>query len=253
MIDEKVRIEENIKINENFYLLRFSSKYISKSAKPGNFVMLRVSRYYDPILRRPFSIFYTDGKNVSIYYKVIGRGSKLLSEMRTGDEIDILGPLGNSFPEIEGKKVLLIAGGIGIVPIYFFISKFSSLNEISLAYGASNSKELNFISEIEGSGIKNLYLYTEDGSEGKKGFVTKDIKKIIEKQEIRYTFSCGPNMMMKTLFNEIGNTETFNFISLESYMGCGFGACQTCVVKTKNGYKKVCVDGPVFRMEDIEW
>ncbi len=253
MIDEKVKIEENIKINENFFLLRFTSEYISQKAKPGNFLMLRISKGNDPFLRRPFSIFYTDGKNVSIYYKVVGRGTKILSQMHSGEEIDVLGPLGNSFPEIEDKKVLLIAGGIGIVPIYFFISKFSSLNEIYLSYGASNSRELNFVSEIEGSGIKELFLYTDDGSEGKKGFVTSDIKKIIEEKEIKYTFSCGPTPMIKTLFKEVGNTETFNFVSLESRMGCGFGACNTCVVKTKKGYRKVCVDGPVFRMEDIEW
>ncbi len=234
--------------------MKIRSEYISDNCSPGNFVMIAVSGENDPLLKRPFGIFRKDKDCFYIYYEVVGKGSLLLAGKREGDLLMVVGPLGNSFPEYTNKNILLVGGGRGIAPLFFAAEKFSASNNVSLIYGARSKGDLLFTKELGGFPLKETALYTDDGSAFNKGSVVTDIKKIIERNDISVTFSCGPDKMFESLHKEIGSVETDNFVSLEAFMGCGFGICYSCVVKGSDGkYKKVCSDGPVFRMEEIEW
>ena len=234
--------------------MKIRSEYISENCSPGNFVMIAVSGGNDPLLKRPFGIFRKEADCFYIYYEVVGKGSLLLAGKKEGDKLMVVGPLGNSFPEYTGKNILLVGGGRGIAPLFFAAEEFSSSNNISLIYGARSKRDLLFTEELGDFPLKELAFYTDDGSLYKKGSVVTDIKKIIERNDIKKTFSCGPDKMFESLHEEIGGLDIDNFVSLEAFMGCGFGICYSCVVKGSNGkYRKVCSDGPVFRMEEIEW
>jgi dihydroorotate dehydrogenase electron transfer subunit len=177
-----------------------------------------------------------------------------MSALRADDRVRVLGPLGNSFPVLEKKKILIVAGGRGIAPLYYAIKSYISDNDIYLIYGARTKDDLNLLDQLEKLPLKEMYLYTDDGSLGREGLVTRDIREIILGKKIDISLSCGPDPMFKSIFNEIAGLKVENYVSLEALMGCGFGVCHSCVVKTiNNDYKKVCSEGPVFRMEEIEW
>lgn len=245
---------ENQVLKGNYYLMQIESEYIATRSRPGNFVMVAVSSTHEPLLKRPFGIFSSKPPHIWLYYQVVGTGTELMAKMKPGDEVNVLGPLGNSFPDLKGKNILLIAGGRGIAPLYFAAENYALENQLSLIYGAGSSGDLNLLPRIEALDIKKTHLYTEDGSLGKKGFVTENIREIISDEKIEVTVSCGPDAMFESLDREIGDLGTMNYASLEAMMGCGFGICYSCAVRVKaGGYKKVCTDGPVFNMEDIEW
>jgi len=254
MNEEKTMVEENLSIGNNYFLMKVKTDNIASKAKPGNFIMVGVNSLTEPLLKRPFGIFSVKDNSLFLYYEVVGKGSKILSEKREGDYIDIVGPLGNGFPELKGKKILMIAGGRGIAPVYFGIEKYSVDNNVSLIYGAASKDDLNLIDRIDELNLKNKYFYTDDGSHAKKGFVTSDIRNIISENDTEITLSCGPEKMFESLNIALKNLKTENYVSMEAYMGCGIGVCHSCVVETvKDGYKKVCSDGPVFKLGDIKW
>lgn len=254
MNEEKCIIEENLNILGNYFLIKIKTELIAKEAIPGNFVMVGVNTNTDPLLKRPFGIFYVDDNFIYLYYEVVGKASKILSEKRKGDIVNIVGPLGNGFPKFDNKKVLMIAGGRGIAPIYFGIKNYIENNEVSLIYGAVSKDDLNLLNRIEKLNLKNTFLYTDDGSFGKKGFVSTDLQEIITEHKIEKTVSCGPEAMFKSLNDILKNTSTEDFVSMEAVMGCGIGVCHSCVIETLNdGYKKVCTDGPIFNIGEIKW
>ena len=125
MQDESGRIEETRCLGKDYYLLKVLAPKIAREAKPGNFVMVRVSPSFDPLLRRPLGILQSDPSHIWLYFQVNGRGTTLLKDHRSGDRLDILGPLGNFFPELPGKKILLIAGGRGIVPLFSYAKTYA--------------------------------------------------------------------------------------------------------------------------------
>lgn len=254
MKDEMCSVVENRHINKKYYMLKIKAPYIAEKAKPGNFVMLKASIGTEPLLKRPFGIFYAVPPYIWLYYEIVGRGTQLIANMKADDKAQLLGPLGNRFPETRDKNILVVAGGRGIAPIYYAIRDYGASNRVFLIYGARSSGDLNLMDDLEKLPIKEIFQYTDDGSAGKKGFVTTDIRGIISDHKIDVTVSCGPDAMFEALAAEIGGMDVENYVSLEALMGCGFGICYSCAVKTAGGnYKKVCTDGPVFRMEEIEW
>ena len=254
MKEEECRVAANTNIQGRYYLMKIESEYISEKSDPGNFVMIAVSGSNDPLLKRPFGIFKIDSPYFYIYYEVVGRGSKLMASKKEGDRVMVVGPLGNTFPKYENENMLFVGGGRGIAPLYFAIEKYSGSNNISLIYGGRSKDDLLFTEELKKFPLNETAFYTDDGSGFKKGLVTTDIKEIIKRNGINVTFSCGPDKMFESLNEEIGSLGIRNFVSLEAFMGCGFGICYSCVVKGSDGkYKKVCSDGPVFRMEEIKW
>jgi len=254
MKEEKCLVVENRKLNKKYFLMKLKAEYISSHAKPGNFIMLAASNTADPLLKRPFGILTAEPPFIRLYYEIVGKGTGLISYLDPNDSVDAIGPLGNSFPSLVNKKILLVAGGRGIAPIYYAFQDYISSNDVFLIYGANSKDDLNLREEIAAVPLKKVFLYTEDGSIGNKGLVTTDIREIIKENNIEVTISCGPDAMFKSLSRTIGDLGTENYVSLEALMGCGFGICYSCVVKTAAGdYKKVCSDGPVFKMEEIAW
>jgi dihydroorotate dehydrogenase electron transfer subunit len=252
--EEKSLVVLNQHINKNYFLMKLKADYIAANCKPGNFIMLSASRTSAPLLKRPFGILKAEPPYIWLYYEIVGKGTDLIASLAPNDPVDLIGPLGNSFPPMDGKNILMVAGGRGIAPIFYAIKDFSVNNSVYLIYGARSKDDMNLLEYIEELGLKDIFLYTDDGSFGKKGFVTSDIKQIIGDKQIDATFSCGPDAMFENLYHTIGNNDTDNYVSLEAMMGCGFGICYSCAVKTAaDTYKKVCSDGPVFKMEEIAW
>ena len=254
MKEEKCTVIENRNINKKYFFMKLEAPHISTHSKPGNFIMLAASNTFAPLLKRPFGIFTAKPPFIWIYYEVIGKGTELISNLKPNDPVNTIGPLGNSFPPLENKNVLMIGGGRGIAPIFYAVQNYASTNNTFLIYGAKSKEDLNLLEEIKALPLKKVFLYTDDGSSGKKGFVTTDIREIIKKNKIDVTVSCGPDAMFHNLYHTIKDVGSENYVSMEALMGCGFGICYSCVVKTiKEDYKKVCTDGPVFKMEEIAW
>lgn len=254
MKEERCRVVENKNIKGKYYLMKIETVHIAGNCRPGNFIMAAASTGFDPLLKRPFGVFKAEPPYIWLYYQVIGKGTALLSRFKEGDYLAILGPLGNSFPALIDKNILLAAGGRGIAPLFFAAEHYRSQNTLFLIYGARTAGDLNLLDSIESLCLAKTYLYTEDGSAGKKGMITNDIKTIIEDNKIDITISCGPEAMFKSLNRELAGMKLENYVSLEAYMGCGFGICHGCVVKTSSGgYMKVCSDGPIARLEEIAW
>jgi len=252
--EEKCTVIENRQLQKNYFLMKLKADYIASQCRAGHFIMLAASRSYDPLLKRPFGILRAEPPYIWLYYETVGRGTELISSLKAGDEVDAIGPLGNAFPEFTGKRILMVAGGRGIVPLYFAIETLGPSNDVFLVHGVRTKEDFNLQDEIKRLPLKNTYLYSDDGSFEKKGFVTTDIRDIITSNRIEITFSCGPDAMFENLFHTISGMNTENYVSLEALMGCGIGICYSCVVKMVTGhYKKVCSDGPIFKMEDIAW
>jgi len=257
MKEEHCVVVENRNLSKKYYLMKLHAEYISAHTQPGHFLMLAVSTSSDPLLKRPFGILKSEPPYTWIYYEAIGRGTEMLAEMQPGARVHAIGPLGNAFPELHQKNILLVAGGRGIAPLYNAALQYTRQemnNRVFLLYGARSREDLNLLPELEMLPFQEKFLYTDDGSFGKKGLITTDINEIIKKNALEVTISCGPDAMFKVLSRTLRHTGTENYASLEAKMGCGFGICYSCVVKTIDaGYKKVCTDGPIFRLEEISW
>jgi dihydroorotate dehydrogenase electron transfer subunit len=217
---------------------------------PGQFINIRISDGYTPLLRRPFSIFDYKKGMIDVVYKIIGEGTKKLSEKINGDKIDFIGPAGNSYVDFlpEGDvSVCLVAGGTGFASIHFF-AKWLDMRKIKfrLFYGAKNKKELI----PTGFGNSGIFIFTDDGSYGKKGLVTDFLKK--EEIENSVIFCCGPKAMIKAVSKIKARKKIASF---ESYMGCAIGVCLSCVVKIKKDdgfdYLRACQDGTIFDVDEV--
>lgn len=244
----------NRKFAKNRYLLRLEASKIAKLASPGQFVQIKLGSY-DPLLPRPFAISFADKDFIEILFEIRGKGTYLLSEVRKGDFLTLLGPLGKGFflPKSKGSDLVLVAGGIGLAPLRFLAWKtaFEGFS-ITLLYGDKNP---NFFLPLEDLLPKDIAIYSiaEEGME-KAGLVTDLLNEVIGKFKLAHYFVCGPKPMLKEvqkLFS-LKNIKEAQF-SLEEKMGCGYGVCLGCVVLTKDGYKRVCCDGPVFKGDEIKW
>lgn len=243
-----VRIVENKEIRPGYFLLTFYSQDLVERIIPGQFLHIRIDSRLDIILRRPFSVFNCDRENVSILYEVVGKGTSVLSRKRIGEVLNILGPLGNGFSiPFDIKNVALIGGGIGIAPLFLLAKELKEKGiGIEVFIGAKSKTGILCVEDFKRIGIEPQ-IATDDGSYGYKGFVTELFRASLEARD--YIYACGPNEMLKELARFALNGE----VSLDTQMGCGMGVCLGCVVKTKTGYKRVCKDGPVFRIDEVMW
>ncbi len=243
----KVRVESNIQIAENTFLLKTSAHHLASEILPGQFCNIKVS---DSLLRRPFSVCDVEDESVYFMYDVHGEGTKILAEKSEDDELDILGPLGNGF-NMDGDydAAVIVAGGIGVAPFPFFTRTLSNDKGMISFVGARNKKGLVRF------GLKNVHVSTDDGSEGFKGTVID----LFEREKQLYTdkkikvFGCGPSPMLKSLREFCLQNEYECEVSTESVMACGFGICQGCPIQStsKDQYHLICKDGPVFNIKDI--
>lgn len=247
------------KVATGCFRLEVYAPEIARRAQPGQFIMIKTSLTLDPLLRRPFSICTVDRELglVKILYRVAGRGTALIAGKKLGRRLSIFGPLGRAFTVPTSGQFTVVAGGLGIAPLYFLVQRLRAFgNEVNVFYGAQNRFELVQAEEVTALRT-NLFTATENGSAGFKGTVVELLRsKGIPPAEMVY--AAGPPGMLKELFlllQEAGVSKAE--FSLEQRMGCGIGACRGCAVKVKTPdgfvYKRVCADGPVFNAEEVVW
>jgi len=250
-------IVSNQRVTDDTWLMGLRSAEIAKSAKPGQFVMIRVRPGLDPLLRRPFSICGVRDDLFLVLYRVVGKGTNLMTELRTGERIRVLGPLGKGFavPE-KSTSPLLVGGGIGIAPLVF-LSRFHREKEIPLMMGFRSVKDIISPQRITGEGTGFL-VATDDGTKGHRGPVTDLLEERLRENlgEVA-VFACGPKPMLRKVTQMTMALKIPCQVSLEANMACGLGACQGCAVKASLGEEKsylyVCKEGPVFDAEEIDW
>lgn len=245
-------VVSNKDIMPGVHLIWLEAPEIAGTASPGQFVMVRCGEHYDPLLRRPLSIHsMADGEHIALLFNVVGRGTGWLSQCQKGNSLDILGPLGNGFTlQPSSHKLLLVAGGIGIAPLVFLAEKALSKGfSVTMLMGAKNASML-YPRSLLPSPI-DILIATEDGSEGKKGMVTELMTGFTAQTD--QIFACGPTSMYQSMAVQSNLKGKSVQISLEVRMGCGLGACYSCTVKTREGLRQVCQDGPVFELNDVLW
>lgn len=249
MKDQHVCIETNTKINDHYYVLTFQSEYLAKSLQPGQFINLQIPAP-DCFLRRPLSIFDIQGNTIFLLYKAVGKGTSYLATMLHGQMIAVLGPLGNGYPlPKNGQHIYLIGGGTGIASLHFLFRTLKKRGNKNITLVAGFQSKAQYVDVLEKTAGKDLCVFSDDGSVGKKGFVTQVISAIDGKNSCIY--ACGPEGMIKAVYVETVHKQISVHVSLEEHMACGLGACLGCMVETKQGQKTVCKDGPVFDMKDI--
>jgi dihydroorotate dehydrogenase electron transfer subunit len=233
------------------FLLSLTAPELCSRAKPGQFIMVDCGE--DFTLRRPVSIHNCNGRQLQILVRVCGAGSSSLAKKSNGDTIDILGPQGNGYSLDPGSKnILLIAGGIGIAPIAFMANHcIAQKKQVTLLMGAASSAQLYPSASINKAA--KVVKATDDGSAGYKGLVTDMAKEYIPQAD--QVFACGPLPMYVALAGILKSAKPRGKfqVSVETRMGCGFGICYGCTIKTASGIKQVCSDGPVFDIEEIDW
>lgn len=254
----KITVKENRQIAENHFILTSHPfKKITKP-KPGQFFMLSVGSGIDPLLKRPFSLYRWLEGDFQILYRVVGKTTSILKSRKPGDILEIIGPLGRGFPVIkktQKKKIILVAGGIGIAPIFALAETIKKRSSI-LFYGAKTKNEVLCIEELKSIGIDPI-VSTDDGSLGQKGVITDLLDEFLTRPSSlpphHCLYACGPKPMLRSLSFLVKKYKIEGYIALEENMACGFGACLGCVVKTGEGNKRVCKEGPVFSTEEIVW
>ncbi len=235
-------IIENVPLTPNVYrmVLRGDPSAITR---PGQFINIKLEGLY---LRRPISVCDRSEKTVTILYKVVGKGTEQMSRMKEG-KLDVLSGLGNGYDlSPAGDRPLLVGGGVGVPPLYLLAKDLIRTGKkVSVILGFNTADEVFYEAEFKALGCE-VTVTTVDGSKGVKGFVTA----AMEGMDYTYFFACGPEPMLKALYNA---SKTSGQMSFEERMGCGFGACMGCSCKTVYGNKRICKEGPILKKEEILW
>ena len=234
------KIKENIALNKSIMKMVLTGD--TEDIKCGQFVNLQISGLY---LRRPISVCDCVGDELTLIYKIVGKGTEMMSKMQD-EEIDVLTELGNGYDtSLSGDRPLLVGGGVGVPPLYMLAKTLiSEGKKVSVILGFNTKDEIFYEDEFKALGA-DVQVTTVDGSYGVKGFVTDAMD-----MDYSYTYSCGPEPMLKALYKA---SKTSGQYSFEERMGCGFGACMGCSCKTVTGYKRICKEGPVLCKEEILW
>jgi len=253
-------VTENNMIHKNYSLLKLSLGREIPEMLPGQFVHVRVDNSPTTFLRRPISVHYIDRQKNELWLliQLVGAGTRSLARTKPGDSINLIYPLGKGFTDPEdifassdtNKKLLLIGGGGGVAPLLYLGAYLSSLNYKPLfLLGARSQNDLLQIDEFRKFGT--VYLSTEDGSCGEKGFVTNH--PILKSCDFDYLYICGPKPMMIAVVKYARQHSLSGEVSLENNMACGIGTCLCCVEKTIHGHSRVCTEGPIMNINDLTW
>jgi len=248
----------NERLADDTYFISMKTTAPFPATVPGQFVMLKLPYRADPLLGRPLAIYNRSGDTpdiLDIVYIVVGKMTSRLQEVKPGETLNVWGPLGNGFSETQmSGNVLCVAGGIGHTPFLTVAQKaIAKGGDVTLLYGAKTKSRISCMDDFRALGV-NVQVATEDGSEGRRGFVTELIEQNAPNTKI--ILSCGPTPMLKAVVREAGKLSLPCFVSLESPMACGLGICYSCVVDYRTSeegetpeqwdYRRCCVDGPVF-------
>ena len=239
-------IKSNVEVAENIFRLEILSQELSEIAKAGQFVQVKISDEFT--LRRPLGIASAKNGVIKIFYRVIGRGTKFLTTKKSGEHLNILGALGNGFNTNIDGRILLVGGGMGIAPLLSVAEKIPASD---ILMGGKNATEINFwIPEFKNE-VTKIYITTDDGSRGSKGFVTTLLPEVLDYDDYAAIYTCGPEIMMRGVAKIAAENNLPCYVSFEKRMACGVGACLSCSIDTKSGRKKVCKDGPVFNSVEV--
>lgn len=247
-----LRVVSATHLSDHHVLLKLTHDNALPDMIPGQFVEVRVDNSPSTFLRRPISINYVDHERNELWLLVagIGDGTRRLCKLREGDIVNCLLPLGNGFSQLSNKKVLLVGGGVGVAPLLWQGCKLKQDgSEPSFLLGARSAKDLLELDLFKKIG--NVYVTTEDESEGEKGFVTNH--SVLQREKFDIIQTCGPKPMMKAVARYAKANGISCEASLENMMACGLGACLCCVEKTVEGNLRVCQDGPVFNIDKLLW
>lgn len=231
-------IYTNIEISPNIYEIILEGDF---TGSPGQFYMVKGWNGLDPFLPRPLSISNLENRKLKLLYEVKGRGTRIISELKEGDKLSLLGPLGNTFDLNEEGKIALITGGIGIAPMLYLAKNLSG--EVDIYSGFRNNAY--FLDQIKPY-VKDTFIATEDGSTGHKGFAID----LFQPEKYELVYVCGPIEMINAVL-KICKDKVPVYVSMESRMACGIGACLGCTVETIKGMERVCKEGPVFKGEEL--
>ncbi len=252
----KAKVIKNIRVNDKYGYMIIESKELSSSSEAGKFFMLspRINNITnsDPLINRAFAIadvFHND--TILFIYQIVGRVTTILTTVKEGDELNVVGALGTKFTICESKNVALVAGGVGIAPMIILGKKLRSQgNKVTLFYGGGSSKDILPLDILSGS-YDNIEISTDDGSVGCKGLVTKLL--LASNEKFDHIYTCGSTGMLSAVVKTVLSIDDGIDIevSMEAKMGCGIGACLGCLIPTidKNGTianRRCCVEGPIF-------
>jgi dihydroorotate dehydrogenase electron transfer subunit len=257
MFELLTEIVSNQPVTHDTWLMALRSEEVARAARPGQFVMIRVKPGLDPLLRRPFSISGVKDDLFLVLYRVVGKGTSLMAQLRQGERLWVLGPLGKGFamPEKSSSR-LLVGGGVGIAPL-LFLHQFHREKEAALMMGFRSTKDVIFPQRITGEG-RSFVVATDDGTKGHHGPVTDLLEERLRDNRGEVAvYACGPKPMLKKVAERTMAQRIPCQVSLEVHMACGLGACQGCAVKASASsarvYLSVCKEGPVFEAEAIDW
>lgn len=250
---QKMTIESQREIAQNIFELVLSGNLVQGMLQAGQFVNIKINEVAYPLLRRPISIceINHDLNQFTVIYRAEGEGTKLLSTKKSGEQVDILGPLGTGFEidEIqETETVVLVGGGIGVPPMYEMAKRLHEKGIKVIAVLGFASKQDVFYEE-KFKAYADVFIATMDGSYGFKGNV---VELILEKNlSFDWIYGCGPKVMLKAIDEKFGQTKK-GYLSFEERMACGIGACYACVCQLNNGkMARVCKEGPVFKLGEV--
>lgn len=247
------RVEDNVRVSGLVNLITLTPLSEIRSPQEGQFFMLGAAAGNGPLLKRPFSVFrYREGR-LQFLYRIRGKGTECISRYRQADIVQLIGPIGNSWPG-PAADFVVVAGGIGIASVFSLIENHPGKAHVFC--GARNCDDI-FMSEDINKLAKDVSWTTDDASYCRSGLITEPLKEFMDSAAFKGNnlpiYACGPKPMLKTLADMIRGKKLVCHVSLEEVMACGVGACLGCVCKTSSGYTRICKEGPVFNIEDIVW
>ena len=252
ILDLKVR--ETVAVGKQFVLLRLTDSEPLPEMLPGQFVEVRVDNTPSVLLRRPISIHYYNKENneLGLLVQLIGDGTRWMATLKAGDTLNVVLPLGNGFtlPTSTDENPLLVGGGVGVAPLLYLGMKLKAMGVTpTFLLGSRTENELMQIDEFKKYGP--VYITTENGAVGEKGYVTQH--SVLANNKFSQVYTCGPKPMMMAVASWAKSANVPCEVSLENKMACGVGACLYCVEDTKEGNVCVCKEGPVFSIDKLSW
>lgn len=257
MLQLAAKILYNKRVKDNYFHMAMRAPRIAAAAQPGQFLNIKVSEGHEPLLRRPFSVHGVKGPDVELLYEVVGDATGILSGCKSGQCLDVIGPLGGGFKyplhATRHKLSVLVAGGMGVAPLIFLAERLCKSRNLVLI-GAKNKERLLCEKDFRDLGCE-VKMATDDGSRGFKGYICGLLEKELGAvgDPAVSIYACGPRPMLKEVARISKKHKIAAQVSMEEHMACGIGACLGCAVNTKQGFKRACKEGPVFNAEEIAW
>jgi len=252
---EPVTVIANDRLTESVGLMVLHAPHVAAAVRPGQFVHVRLDARSENILRRPFSVHRAAGERIELLYQVLGAGTLAMAEKQPGDaSMDVVGPLGHGWTVPEhAAHALLVAGGLGAAPLGMLAEHLAERGiAVTVAQGAPTAGRL-VARELFERVARVVEVSTDDGTAGERGFVTAPVERLLKGSSFDIAYTCGPEAMQRAVAGMLARAGVPCEVSLERLMACGIGACLSCVVSTRSGLKRACVDGPVFDAEEVVW